>query len=1062
MVNLIQFCFSALAPLALWCGMIATVFAAVGKPLQADLAKLADPATRDAEVARLVLYDGMRMKLRNYRFHPCPQPGNAAPILLLSAGYEIILESGPDELRPYPVERPEELFGRQVVEPLALLEPSSAPIKDQRLHFFDSTGGEIRPFGSNSKISRGYVFDFNGDGVLERADAMSNGIAGAKSQQIDVFELATIEPQPRTLLRVIYNWHPRTASPANEWDFTCFDENNDGVLEIGFGPKDIAGGCSKSEFVFRRDAAGNYGCGNPPPQAHIRVMQPDETLEGIAKTEKGLGYPLLGSNPPVRPAPPNPAARYEFKSLKGASDAELLAFFNGRPRHDLREGPDDAVPNRPPPGFWDMAPKTAALALADANRTPTHRALWKIAVDDRGGIVPLQAGWLVYRWNSSGSYSFDFRLFALRFGVPKPVLVVAEYNRSGMVGSNRLADAPAHGFREIELTEAEAAFLVGTLFWLDRVRSWNVATRKDPELFLGSTADGSGSLSLQPDGAPSRLVAEGTVWEGTPISAGWHGYFEAYSPQVVINLAEYLLDDLLVSHLGERWKVAPELDRQGYMTPVKDRLAPRASAAARQQLQAIMAGLFARHREAPLPPQLLARLVEAAGDEGFAEFIPDLERIQDPMPPPAAEDLEYEMLDRRFERDHFGTPLRDDPMDYPKEYARYQELGKRQAVKPGPILRETLQRALGQLRIVGDPAALKRLALSNDRTGPWALKQLQSKDPAAWAEVVTAGWEQAKVEKRRQIFETLAAGNPPAARRFLDQLPGAEASPILLEAADFLRETDPEAAATRVPELVAFIANRNNDPSRRGGAMVLLAEMKLDDAQHRTLTDLLLAEIKNPQETGEMGPGTLSEAVRASGMLPDATRHLELLGGIESNGLWVYDAVCGALLNLTKDRPDRKQILESFLRRRLKTQTGMMNDLFVTALAHDLRGLAPEIATYATRSSEVPDGAKADFSGGEDQDLTVERYHCAREITALWSEPDGFTRTRMWLALAINRSREFSRYDGNALRTRTTENIRQTPLAERKAAVASMLAAVPADTRIDPEISAWLKQLAVD
>jgi hypothetical protein len=152
--------------------------------------------------------------------------------------------------------------------------------------------------------------------------------------------------------------------------------------------------------------------------------------------------------------------------------------------------------------------------------------------------------------------------------------------------------------------------------------------------------------------------------------------------------------------------------------------------------------------------------------------------------------------------------------------------------------------------------------------------------------------------------------------------------------------------------------------------------------------------------------------------------------------------------------------LESFLRRRLKTQTGMMNDLFVTALAHDLRGLAPEIAAYATQSREVPAGAKADSSGGEDQDLTVERYHCAREITALWSEPDGFTRTRMWLALAINRWWRFSGEDGEALRSRAAENIRQTPLAERQAAISAMLAAVPGDTRIDPQTAAWLKQLA--
>jgi len=167
-------------------------------------------------------------------------------------------------------------------------------------------------------------------------------------------------------------------------------------------------------------------------------------------------------------------------------------------------------------------------------------------------------------------------------------------------------------------------------------------------------------------------------------------------------------------------------------------------------------------------------------------------------------------------------------------------------------------------------------------------------------------------------------------------------------------------------------------------------------------------------------------------------------------------------VRVAKDEQARTQIMESFARPCFKNPPGMMNHLFLRALARDLRGVAPEIAAYATQSPAVPDGAKAGSSGGEDQDLTVERYHCAREVTALWSEPDGFTRTRMWLALAINRSWEFARADGAALRSRAAGTTRQTPLAERQTAIASMLAAVPGDTRIDGETSAWLKQLLED
>lgn len=89
----------------------------------------------------------------------------------------------------------------------------------------------------------------------------------------------------------------------------------------------------------------------------------------------------------------------------------------------------------------------------------------------------------------------------------------------------------------------------------------------------------------------------------------------------------------------------------------------------------------------------------------------------------------------------------------------------------------------------------------------------------------------------------------------------------------------------------------------------------------------------------------------------------------------------------------------------------MMNDVFLAALAFDVRNLAPDITSFATADPGGADGNGANSWGGAFKTPGGQRYHVAREISAIWSEKEPTTLGRMWLGMALNRFYPFSTQD---------------------------------------------------
>ncbi|WP_035616279.1 hypothetical protein [Haloferula sp. BvORR071] len=1025
---------------------------------QTDLTKLADPAQRQAQIARLVGCDGKRTILSSYRLHPSATTGSHEVLQVLTGSYSFNFKTSlPLALRnEYEVEKPEELFGgsgRDGV--IGILTPELTRIKSGPFFIFAPDGKEIRPFGSNNLISDGYLFDFDHDGILDLANTSNYAVKNAPDTEITVFTLQSIERKPRTLLRVIYNWHPEKARSANVWSFECHDRDGDSFPEIAFGPRSQHdAGPREPSFTFLWNPEQKaFSTGAIPEHAHIRVLRDDESLDQIADAG-GLGYPLRAGKdegesqgekedtlgPATTPA--TAIKPYVFASLKGLSDAGLFHFFQGKQRPGTFGEDDDSPASEVPAKVWSMPPKQAALAIADANRTPAHRDQWKLAIDDRNGITPPQSGWFLYDWDSSSCYSFSSNIFALRFGTDRCWLLATDYNSNGAVGGNPLADQPGYTARVIPLSREEAGFIAETLFWLDRIRSHSFTPDSEDLGIMSSTADGFGSLDLLADGKPPRQLASKTVWASS-ISSRWKG---DYSPEVCINLVAEFLATALPQHLGDRWRVAPELDRRNLMTPVEARLAPRLNEGARKQLTANLNEAFTRHWADSLPPQALLKLVMTVSEEAILDLRPELARLRDSLPPPdAAQDAEFEALEKRCGP---GANFNfDSPEQERKDRDRYHELEEARRFLPGPVLREPITTALAKLDMAGDAKRLKRAIDANDATSLWALDRLRKNFPLEWQDLLTIRFREGDLETRRNLLSTLGAAAPQGGQGLVDLLTPKELDELIIEVTKFELKADPTRAETRVPALLDLIRAHKADYIRRGQAMDLLTEIHLDGEQATTAAGLLLDELKYPQ-MGEYGMTTLAPALEALSHLPGATAHLDAIQatpwGKEYN---VFRVGLAALERLTHDRPDRKQRLAAYIQPAFKSHPGFMDDVFLACLALDLRELAPLIAGFASEGPAVQEGDGANYSGGNFKGPADEHYHVAREITALWSETDPETLDRMWLSLALARSSHFNPYRnqdaiGDALRAQVVEACARLAKDQRQVLVDTALAAL--------------------
>ena len=1039
-----------------------------------DLAAMDDPARSEAEVERIVIGtdDKSHQVLTGWRFHESGAD-TEEPLHILLASYDFDFETDSGACGDgYDIEDPDELFE---VEPQKARGVAGAatltPVVDHVLHVFDAKGREVTPFDGDNFIDYGVVCDLNQDGILERADTYWMGWEDSKVSA-RVLSVRTFETKPRTLLKLVLYWDDHADETEEEsWTFSWDDRDDDGVIELVVHPESRQG----NEAVFRWDKNQNCFAAETTAGTPVQLVTNGTNLKELYKGRPRIA-PIAKSDKESKtnaPSDDQPSAPFTYQSLRKASDEEIFAFFHGRPEADAPsfdsapEGDDgEPIYDHLPDGFWDLDPKSAARAFAEANRTDQHRRTHQLAVDDRDGIAPPRSGWLVHDWHSDGSYTYTTHQFALRFGVEKPFLIHTARSRQGMVGANPLVDRPGYTIRILELTARESRFLVDTIFWLDRVRTRDLAGEDDAIGGTYSSADGSATLTLHEDGQPPRDVAQGTVWATSSIAGGWTGDF---APETCLNMVDYLLAVGWVKRLGERWKSIDPLTHRNLGTPIEERLKPRADADARELLATLCQEALDRHEDDPLPASLLLDLVSIAGDEGLVALREPLQALAASLPPLDDEDREFERLERKFAGNHFGPDLNGGNKKELEAWARLEELRAKRFHAHGPVLREALVYVLRQLDSLDRPDLLMAWARNREAGSSWALQRLERAFPEAHADILFEQFQDAEGQGRRMIFKTLAAARPGAALQLRDRMEKTAGKELLLEIVEVELEHDPDALSERIPALFQVAQTPDRERYwRRGSAMELLSETPLDANQRDRLNEILLAEFRQEHidaqgEDSVLSASQLDTACKLLSRQPDGMRFWDLF--LETSGRVTesrqFEALLDAILHLSKDDPERRRIgLETLLRNRLHHADGFVEDALLTILAYDVRGLDGLLSKLATRSPDVRDGSKTNHStSGRTIRPVDDRYHAAREILALWAEDDPATRARLWIAFVINHSYPFENAGiprRVALRERAAREIAALPQAQCTATVSRMLAQWPAGRWFPDSVRAWL------
>ncbi|CAN5359169.1 hypothetical protein BH23VER1_BH23VER1_34300 [soil metagenome] len=587
-----------------------------------------------------------------------------------------------------------------------------------------------------------------------------------------------------------------------------------------------------------------------------------------------------------------------------------------------------------------MGAKAAALALAEANRMASHSESYELAVDDRDGVAPPGSGWVLLDFHGDDSYFYQAQVVAVRFGVEGAFLISAEEERQGMVGANPVADRSGYFVRVIPLEATEARWLADVVFWLDRVRSR--AKGKDIRGGGGTTADGWASLHfVAPGGVEARQVAVDTAWATEAVSARFTG---AYDPEVCLNLVDFLLRDGLPEHLGERWIEA--LAEAGV---TRD--------AVRKALAVQCGKAFEIHNDDPVPATVLRRVVKCVGDEGLVGLRDVVEEIGEGLPAVDGEDRKFARLANRFRRDHFGNWLVDNGHDDKNEddYAEFLRMREARRLEPGPVLRGWVKHVLEQLEAMTRKEKLVAGARSEDAQKYWALQQLAERFPAAYAEVVSEWFREAEQDGERvSLLQAVAGVDEKAAVRLAGGVGEKAEGELLVEAAAVEAEFAPERLEGRVNGLFSVVEAEEEerpDYHLRGRALALLERADLDAEDEERLEGILLKGL-TPRQGGKMRgnfQGSVDVLLARDGRdrYWEAFKAAALVERQEAGA----GSLFGAVAELAEGRGDEgRKTLEAMLRRRLEASSGMMNHVFLMALAYDLRGLREDVEAFASGS----------------------------------------------------------------------------------------------------------------
>ncbi len=916
----------------------------------------------------------------------CPQPGDAPPLYVVLSGFLQRFKSSRDG--EYKIENPGELFPR---------DPNDKQGRfwtKPRIEVFAHDATSLAPFEGNNVLGEnGMMADINGDGFVERVDHTSYGLDGIR--HTDVLHVSVVERKARPILAVLYNLG------AGEWSYELTDADKDGIFDIELGPK--TGIRIKTKVTYRWNSDTKSWDGPKGEEGdHFRVIGTENVWEELERIKnQGVRFSADPDFVDIFPRDRSPWARrglkkptplevsrpYHYRSLKDLSNEDLLRHMgDGKNMFDLEW--DTAIRTHVPEDYWNIDPKSAALAMAHTNRYPDHQTRYRLAIDDRDGGGPPEKCSIAFSYASDRSYNaFDSHYF-LRVDPEESWLLYARSWQGGVVFHNMVHDSPAFDLRRCALSYDEARHIAHTIWWLDRVRSISKRPAGERDAHSSgtgsSTADGRGWFAFRPetDGAPVEMIAT-SIW-ALPLPDTWGG---EYSRTVFLNLATFLLMDVLPARLGEAWS---------------------------SQEPAYPHDILYRQTSAPrYAADEKSRLIELTGQ--FLDlFTPDQARTSFAITAEAARaaaELTCPHLKPRLLEIHGALSAGDEPKP---SAASIMPVPDASGFHGASRLSSTVALSLKKLEAADDVALLRSWACSRDHGWQWALQRLGPLDKSAYLASLEWWLENTSDDRLRQVYDEIAKVDARRAAEIATTLPAARRNALAVSAFVQLDKIDavfnniPD-EARRVQVLIDVMLDPKSGWKESGRAIETLVprDNPLRYPGENIDTALLaLLELNQENDTLHFTCRSACRALARRGR----TQWFDQMASVTKAppGSYAYDGILEALTHLAQADPDRlNPKLSRIIEPHLASTNINMKQVLWAIWSADLREHKPRLEQLATSGPDDYEDPKAASSGGKATPVEG-RFHLARIIVALWNEEDPATKAKLLVALGNKEPHHFT------------------------------------------------------
>lgn len=955
---------------------------------------------RRAEPGEYADFSAFESEHYNSRLVVCPQEQPRPPIYLVLYGF--LNSSEPNG--GYRIEEASELFppvGKSGVEE-----------EQPAIQAFNSQGQVVKPFGSNNVLRKqGTLADINGDGMVERVDAENYG---SDFNDATVLMVSAVKSKAEPLLTVVLNWG------GDEWTFGLADRDSDGISEIEVGPRTAAG--MRPKVVWKWDRAKRAYVG-PKGEAgdHFRVVNGAAIWNELRRLKaSGLTFPkdadaiAAHEHAPEQSPTSTPFATpnepYRYTSLKDAPDADLFRFMaHGKSEAD-RERRDNNR-SRLPENFWSLDPKMAALALVETNRTTEHRTRYQLAVDDREKAEPPSRCTIAFSTASARCYAAIDGHYFLRVDPDDSYLAFAGSSAAGVVFYNAAYDQPVFDMRICRLRYEEARMVARVIWWLDRVRSRMVVTDSDSNRIV-SSGDGTGRLVMRVE---DRVVIDRatTLWSGH-LPGRWS---DDFTPETFVNFAGYVIADALPARLGNTWSQFEPTEQRP--SELRESSAPEYTEAERKRLhdfsERFLAWFSSKQERISLP--IVGVAAQFAGNFGVTSATARLQEIEAALPPPAPPKRSFDEVSAQRSKLPHAFEIKD-----PKRRKRVEEQHAAldaeldailyQEVSGSPdLLRQALAVALRKLAVANDPDRLRALAVSRSDEQQWALQCLSQRDRKRYAEALETLTRKTRGKWTRQFFAELARVDQPRAATLARELPAEKIDPLTISAFLLLRDAGPFPDETqRLVTIARMLHNPNTDWEERARAIEALVPANDPLRYPGREVDEALLKLFEPDQAHDSLTFTQDRACQALALRGRTEYFEQIAQQLEkTQDASSYGSVLNALSHLAQQDPVRfNPRLVEIVRPHLSHTNKSVPGLMWTIWGADLRGLEPDLAHLATHGPGEFEDNKARSYGGSASAVTG-RFHLARKILSLWSEPDPLTRAKLLIAFTATEAEEFFR-----------------------------------------------------